>query len=112
METPSLNLIDSSFEHLLHSNGLHLVSTYKYQIGNCLFDSISYLLDNHLSSCEPFQYINGLSRSSPIFQVHDSKVSIYLDDFASLSESMMQQPPIQLSQLTTCFYWNEKSDFA
>jgi hypothetical protein len=25
---------------------------------------------------------------------------------------MMQQPPIQLSQLTTCFYWNEKSDFA
>jgi hypothetical protein len=45
-----LNLVNSSFEHVLHSYGLHLVSTYKYEIGNCLFDSISYLLDNHLSS--------------------------------------------------------------
>jgi len=25
---------------------------------------------------------------------------------------MMQQPLIQLSQLTTCFYWNENFDFA
>ncbi len=25
---------------------------------------------------------------------------------------MMQQPPIQLSQLTTHFYWNENLDFA
>jgi len=23
----------------------------------------------------------------------------------------MQQPPIQLSQLTTCFYWNENFDY-
>jgi hypothetical protein len=52
METPSLNLNDSSFEHVLHSYGLHLISTYKYEIGNCLFDFISYLLDNHLSSLE------------------------------------------------------------
>jgi hypothetical protein len=50
METPLLNLVDSSFEHVLHSYGLHLVSTYKYEMNNCLFDSISYLLDNHLSS--------------------------------------------------------------
>jgi hypothetical protein len=47
MEPPSLNLIDSSFEHVLHSYDLRLISTYKYEIGNCLFDSISYLLDNH-----------------------------------------------------------------
>ncbi len=52
METPLLNLIDSSFEHVLHSYGLHVISTYKYEIGNCLFDFISYLLDNHLSSLE------------------------------------------------------------
>jgi len=39
METPLLNFIDSSFEHVY---GLHLVSTYKYEIGICLFDSISY----------------------------------------------------------------------
>jgi hypothetical protein len=52
METPSLNLDDSSFEHVLHSYGLHVVLTYKYGIGNCLFNSISYLLDNHLSSLE------------------------------------------------------------
>ncbi len=29
METPSLNLIDPSFEHALHSYDLHLVPTYK-----------------------------------------------------------------------------------
>jgi hypothetical protein len=52
MKSPSLNLVDSSFEHVLHSYGFHLVLTYKYEIGNCLFDSISYLLDNHLSSLE------------------------------------------------------------
>jgi len=52
METPSLNIVDSSFEHVLHSYDLYLVSTYKYEIGNCLFDFISYLLDNHLSSFE------------------------------------------------------------
>jgi hypothetical protein len=50
METRLLNLVDSSFEYILHSYGLHLVSTYKYEIGNCLFDFISYLLDNYLSS--------------------------------------------------------------
>ncbi len=42
METPLLNLIDSSFEHVLHSYGLHLVSTYKCEIGNCFSDFISY----------------------------------------------------------------------
>jgi len=52
METPLLNLVDSSFEHALHSYGFHLVSTYKYEIANFFFDIISYLLDNHLSSFE------------------------------------------------------------
>jgi hypothetical protein len=52
METPSLNLVDSSFEHVLHSCGLHLVSTYKYEIGNYFFDFMFYLLDNHFSSLE------------------------------------------------------------
>jgi hypothetical protein len=45
---------------------------------------------------------------SPIFQVHSSKISIDLDDFPFLSESMIQQPPIQLSQLITCCYYNKK----
>jgi hypothetical protein len=61
---------------------------------------------------EPIQYVNGLFRSLPTFQVNDFKVNIDLDDFPSLSESMMQQPSIQLSQLTTHFYWNENFDFA
>jgi hypothetical protein len=52
METFSLNLVDSSFEHVLHSYGLHVVLTYKYEIGNCLFYYISYLFNNHLSSLE------------------------------------------------------------
>ncbi len=52
METPLLNIVDSSFEYVLHSYGFHLVLTYKYEIGNCLFDYKSYLLNNHLSSFE------------------------------------------------------------
>jgi len=39
-----------SFEHVLHSYGLCLVSMHNYEIGNCLFETIYYLLDNHLSS--------------------------------------------------------------
>jgi len=50
MEAHLLNLLDSSFENVLDSYGLHLVSTYKYEISKKKFDSISYLLDNHLSS--------------------------------------------------------------
>ncbi len=52
METPSLNLVDSSFEHVLHSYGFYLVSTYKYKIGKFYYYYISYLLDSHLSSFE------------------------------------------------------------
>jgi hypothetical protein len=39
-----------SFEHLLHSYGLCLVSTYEYEI--CFFEFIFYLLNNHLSSLQ------------------------------------------------------------
>jgi len=42
------------------------------------------------------QYVNGLSMSSLTFQVNESKVSINLNDFPSLSKLVMQQPPIQL----------------
>jgi len=51
MEAPLLNLVDSSFEHVLHLYGFHFVLTYKYEIGN-FFDSIYYLLNNHLSYLE------------------------------------------------------------
>jgi hypothetical protein len=50
METLLLNIVDSSFEHVLHSYGRLIISTHKYEIKNCLFYFISYLLDNHLSS--------------------------------------------------------------
>ncbi len=50
METLLLKLVDSSFEHVLHSYGLHLVSTYNYETDNYFFDYISSLLNNHLSS--------------------------------------------------------------
>jgi hypothetical protein len=36
METTISNLIDSPFEHVLHSYGFLLVSTYKYEIGSFL----------------------------------------------------------------------------
>jgi hypothetical protein len=77
----------------------------KYQNALCLdvawiFNFIAYSLQHF----EPIQYVNSLFRSLPTFQVNDSKVTIDLDDFPSFSKSMMQQPLIQLSQLTTCFH--------
>ncbi len=47
---------------------------------------------------------------SPIFQVNDPKIHIYLDDFSSFLELMMQKPQIEFSQLITSFYMNEKID--
>jgi len=32
--------------------------------------------------------------------------------FLSILKLVVQQPPIQLSQVITHFYWNEKSNFA
>ncbi len=61
---------------------------------------------------EPIQYVNGLFRSLLTYQVNDSKVTINLDDFPSLLKSMVQQPFIQLLQLTTHFYWNENFNYA
>ncbi len=60
---------------------------------------------------KPIQYVNGLFRPLLTFQVNDSKVIIDLDDLPSLSDSMMQQTLIQLSQLITRFYWNENFDY-
>ncbi len=74
------------------------------------FQSIPFHVLYNFQHFEPIQYVNGLFRSSPIFQVNNSKVSIDLNDFRSLLELVMQQPPIQLMQLT-CFYWNEIFDY-
>ncbi len=59
----------------------------------------------------PIQYVNGLFKSLLTLQVNNSKINIDLNDFSSFSESMVQQPPIQLSQLITFFYWNENFDY-
>jgi hypothetical protein len=61
---------------------------------------------------EPIQYVISLFRSLLTFQINDPKVTIDLNDFPSFSKSKVQEPPIQLSQLATCFYWNEKFDYA
>jgi hypothetical protein len=60
---------------------------------------------------EPIQYVHDLSKFFPTFQINDFKITIDFNDFLSLSKSMVQQPPIQLLQLTTRFYWNESFDF-
>jgi hypothetical protein len=65
------------------------------------FQSIPLHITYNSQNFEPIQYINGLSRSSLTFQVNDSKINIDLDDFPSISKLVMQQPLIQLSQLTT-----------
>jgi hypothetical protein len=41
-----------SFNDVLSSSNIHLVSTYKYDVGNCLFDFISYLLKCLLTSLQ------------------------------------------------------------
>ncbi len=61
---------------------------------------------------EPIQYVTGLFKSLSTFQINDPKVTIDLNEFPSISKLMVQQPPIQLSQLATWFYWNEKFDYA
>jgi hypothetical protein len=55
---------------------------------------------------ELIQYVNGLFKFLLIFQVMIPKLNKN-----SFLESRMQQPPIQLSQLITCFYWNENFDY-
>jgi hypothetical protein len=74
------------------------------------FQSILLHIAYSFQHFEPIQYVNGLFKSFLTFQVNDSKVIIFLNDFPSLLESMVQQP--QLLQLTTCFYWNENFDYA
>jgi hypothetical protein len=39
---------------------------------------------------EPIQYVNGLFKSLLTFQINDPKVTIELNDFLSLSESVVQ----------------------
>ncbi len=41
-----------SFNDVLSSSNFHLVSTYKYDVGNYLFDSIFYLLKCSLTSLQ------------------------------------------------------------
>jgi hypothetical protein len=76
------------------------------------FQSIPLHITYNFQHFEPIQYVNGLSKYLPTFQVNGFKVTVDLNDFPSLSELVMQQLPIQLSQLTTHFYWNEKFDYA
>jgi hypothetical protein len=67
------------------------------------FQSIPLCITYSYQHFEPIQYVNGLSRFLLTFQINDPKVTIDLDYFPSLSELVMQQPLIQLSQLITFF---------
>ncbi len=50
------------------------------------FQSIPLHITYNSRHFESIQYVNGLSRSLPTFQVNDSKVTIDLDDFPSFSK--------------------------
>jgi hypothetical protein len=52
METPLLNIVDSSLGPALQSYGLHIILTYKYERSNYFKNFMFYLLDNHLSYLE------------------------------------------------------------
>jgi hypothetical protein len=45
------------------------------------FQSIPLHITYNFQHFEPIQHVNGIYRSSPIFQVHNSKVNINLNDF-------------------------------
>jgi hypothetical protein len=58
------------------------------------FQSIPLHIACNSQHFEPLQYVNGLSRFLPTFQVNNSKVTINLNDFPSLLELVVQQPLI------------------
>jgi len=92
METPSLNFVDSSFEQVLHSYGLHVVSTYKYEIGNCIFYSISYLLKNHLSFLELRQ--NNMAYILYVYKAHSCSISTFLNNPQIIIQKFPEHCPI------------------
>jgi hypothetical protein len=47
-----------------------------------IFNLFPYIWLYNTQYFEPIEYVNGLSRSSPIFQVNDPKVHIDVDDFS------------------------------
>jgi hypothetical protein len=76
------------------------------------FQSIPLHITYSFQHFEPIQYVNGLSKSLLTYQSNDPKITINLNGFPYLSKLMVQQPPIELWQLTTHFYCNEKFDSA
>jgi hypothetical protein len=76
------------------------------------FQSIPLHIAYNYQHFEPIRYVNGLFKHLPTFQINDPKITIDLNDFPSLSKLVVQQSPIQLLQLITHFYWNEKYDYA
>jgi hypothetical protein len=60
------------------------------------FQSILLQITYSSQHFEPNQYVDGLFRSLLTFQINDLKVTIDLNDFSSLLESMVQQRSIQL----------------
>jgi len=68
------------------------------------FQSIPLHISYNYQHFEPIQHVSGLFRSLLTFQNNDPKVTIDLDDFPSFSKLVVQQPPIQLLQLTRHFY--------
>jgi len=60
-----------SFDDVLISSNLCLVSTYKYDVGNCIFDSISYLLKCSLTSLQTKQ--NNMQYLKTMFDIKYTK---------------------------------------
>jgi hypothetical protein len=54
------------------------------------FQSIPLHIAYNYQHFEPIQYVNGLFKSLLTFQINDPKVTIELNDFLSLSESVVQ----------------------
>ncbi len=119
-------------QHVLHSYGLHLVSTYKYEVKKYFAGSIPYLLDINYNLFKSskiciiellfwmynglhywiINYIlNGVVRFLHASETNDPKVIIKLDEFSYFSKSMVGEPPIQIFDSNLCVYQNGNFHF-
>lgn len=72
MEIFTLNLLDSLFELVLRSYEFFLVSTYKYEVNNCLLYFIFYLLDDQLLSLQVKQI--GITHLNQFLLLNEKKM--------------------------------------
>ncbi len=71
------------------------------------FQSIPLHITYNFHHFELIDYDNGVLRFFHAFEPNDPKMTINLDEFPLILESIVQQFALQTPQPNLCFYWNE-----